>query len=100
MRQFSLNVTLRAEDHVTSAVYRVVTCSQSLTEEEARNIGLSEREQRKLIPWGGVATRLHGTEETDAKTEQARDQSYLFCSLPGTYRAPNIEHTCSPLSRQ
>lgn len=85
MRQFSLNVTLRAEDHVTSATYRVVTCSQSLTDEEARNIGLSAKEQRKLIPWGGVATRLHGTAEIDATTERARDQSHLFCSLPGTY---------------
>jgi hypothetical protein len=42
MRRFSLSVTISAEDHVQHEVYRVVTCSQALTSEEAQFIGLSE----------------------------------------------------------
>ena len=37
---------------------------------------LAEQEQKKLIPWGGVATRLH--------SDRARDASHVFCSLPVT----------------
>ncbi len=47
--------------------------------------GLSDKEQRKLIPWGGVATRLHRTAAKITDHTQSRDQlSHVFCSLPVT----------------
>lgn len=62
------------------------TCQTSCTAVTKTVLFLGEKEQQKLIPWGGVATRLGARSVSGPQSVESapRDQSHVFCSLPVT----------------